>query len=228
MNIGRYILTFMLVSLFLSGCNNADADSPWVNANINFIGDSITEQGFFEHKEYPKIVDQNLNLKSHENYGVGGSAMCIRNNEFDEQFPPLINRWEDIESADIHFILIGTNDYSSEVPIGNKDSIADDEFNGCLNTIIRGLQENYPSSEIVISTILKRKDNNTEIPLEEYNNAIRAKAQEYDIHLFEGYEIEGLDIGTDESVTDDFLHPNAEGAKIIGASLAEFFQQNIR
>lgn len=221
------ILMVLILFMILHGCSSQD-DSSWSDTSVNFIGDSITEQGFLEHKEYPKIVQENLRLSSVENYGVGGSSLCVRHNEFDEQYTPLINRWQDIESADVHFILIGTNDYSSEVPIGNDGSTAYDEFNGCLNTVIRGLQENYPSSEIIISTILKRKDNNTDIPLEEYNNAIRLKAEEYDLHLFEGNKIDGLNIGTDESVTDDFLHPNEKGAEIIGDSVAEFFNENLQ
>lgn len=215
----------VLLIVLLVGCSQV-AVSKQGGRSANFIGDSITEQGFFEHTEYPKVVKSTLGLSSIENYGVGGSSLCLRNEEFNSNYPPLISRWEEIKGADIHFILIGTNDYSFQVPIGEDNSTNLKEFNGCLNIVLGGLKEKYPDDLIVVSTILKRRESDLPIPLTKYNDAIKSKAEEYDLALLDGYNIDGLDIGNDYDgkITDDRLHPNKKGAKLLGEGIADFLE----
>lgn len=216
------VLLSVIIVLYL----RQDVKSNWDSKTIAFIGDSITEQGMFEHKEYPKLVKKELGLSAIENYGVGGSSFCFRNNEYDELYPPLVNRWESIEGADAFFILIGTNDYSSQVPFGKKESLDTSEFNGCLNIVLGGLKEKYPDSLIVVSTILKRKDNEVPVSLTKYNEVLKSKVEEFDLLLFDGYSIEDLDIGSDyeKAITKDRLHPNKNGARILGGAVANYFE----
>ena len=212
----RAILFLIMVNC--TACSN-EPKFTWSDKSANFIGDSITSTG-----EYAEQVKLDLDLSSTSIYGIGGSSLCLRNEELDSNYSPLVNRWNDIEDADLLFILIGTNDYSSQVPLGNSDSTLNTEFNGCLNIVLEGLKEKFPDKLIVISSILKRKDNGVSIPVTEYNVAIESKANQYGIVFFDGFNAEGLDIGSDFDglITADNLHPNSTGAKLLGQKIAEF------
>lgn len=215
-----FVLTTLLI-LFILIVTIINKQVSWEGKSISFIGDSITENSL-----YPEIVKSELGLTSNENYGIGGSTYCLRYNEYDDLYVPLINRWQEVEKSDTFFILMGTNDYSSQVPLGEANSTDKGEFNGCLNIIINGLQEKYPNSQIIISTLLKRRNDNLPITLTDYNNVIKKKAKEFNLVLFDGYNIKELDIGKDYNgvITDDRLHPNENGAKILGQTLAEFLK----
>lgn len=219
-----FLGVIFICALVIVGCSN-EPKSKWDGKTANFIGDSITANSLFDRK-YPYHTKKELGLSTINNYGIGGSALSLRYNEFDEDHPPLVNRWDEIKEADVFFILIGTNDYSSQVPIGNSDSMDPGEFFGGLNIVLGGLKEKFPDKTIIVSTILKRKDNGVPIQVTEYNEAIKSKVEEYDLLLFDGYNIEDFDIGSDfeGNITDDNLHPNKEGAKVLGHKVAEFIE----
>lgn len=193
----------------------------WSGKKANFVGDSITSNGM-----YINTVKEILNLSVVRNYGVGGSSLCYRNNQFDVDYPPLISRWKSIDKdADVLFILIGTNDYTSNVPLGNSDSRNESEFNGALNIIMEGLRKDFPDKLIIFSTILRRVEYNRFIhSVEDYNNAIKEKCKHYGIICFDSWEETGLNFAADieKVTTDDGLHPNEKGAKILGQRIATF------
>ncbi|MGZ0708225.1 SGNH/GDSL hydrolase family protein [Coraliomargarita sp. W4R53] len=172
----------------------------------------------------------------------GGGALCRRNDNsrfegklfrgkpVDLAYPPVVDRWEEMNTdTDLIFILIGTNDASSGVPLGPVDSLNQKEFNGGLNILLPGLKERSPDSVIIISTILKRRSGGaTLIP---YNKAIKDAAERHGVICYDAHSLVGLDLGQelrDKSLTNtaDGLHPNAAGAKIIGNKIAEFINDN--
>lgn len=214
------VLIFIIMNMCLAGCSGNTVGS-WEGKTANFIGDSITSHGI-----YVEVVKDELNLGKVNNFGIARAALCKRYNELDK-YTPLVDRWDNIPSADLHFILIGTNDYSTSVPLGDENSTDVGEFYGCLNTVFKGLKEKHPNELIVVSTILKRRDQGLAIPVEEYNEAIIKKVEEYEFVLFDGYNLENLDLGNDFQglITTDRLHPNEKGARILGEGIADFLKK---
>ena len=226
------LLTYMifvmsLVNVFANG-------SPYKGKKANFIGDSITKGT----QSYVATVKDLLGLSVARNYGIGGGSLCCRNDipwlknrmfngkKIDVTYMPMVRRWQDMDNdADIIFILIGTNDFSSKVPIGAIDSVDKNEFNGGLNIVLKGLKNKYPDKLIVVSTILKRRNENEHLTA--YNASIKDACKRYGIICYDAYSKSGLDFGSEfnqdvMTTTRDGLHPNVAGAKILGQRIAEF------
>jgi len=222
-------MKILCVSIFLltSILNFGDDEMAWNEKKANFIGDSITAGG------YVVTVESDLNLSVARNYGIGGSSLCYRDvPQLDSDYPPVISRWQDMNNdADVIFMMIGTNDYSSQVPLGEIDSVETNEFFGCLNIVLSGLKQKYPSKPIIISTILSRiNDDVYPVHLDIYNNAVRTKVEEYNLYLFESTEKTGMDLKADYNngiynFTDDGLHPNGNGAILLGKSISAYMEQ---
>lgn len=195
----------------------------WYGKKANFIGDSITSG---VNETYVSTVKKILGLSVARNYGVGGSSLCYRDSLSDTNYPPVLSRFEDMDDdADIIFVLIGTNDYSSQVPLGNMNSTNPAEFYGGLNLLLDGLRIKYPDKLVVISNILRRINPNKTIPLSTYNDAIETKCKEKGFIVFDAYNGIGLDFNADYSTkitTLDGLHPNAKGNDILGHRIASF------
>jgi len=226
------LLTYIIFGMLLA---NVFADGlPYKGKKANFIGDSITKGT----QSYVATVKNLLGLSVARNYGIGGGSLCCRNNipwlkdrmfngkKIDATYMPMVRRWQDMDNdADIIFILIGTNDFSSKVPIGGINSIDKNEFNGGLNIVLKGLKKKYPDKLIIVSTILKRRNENEH--LTEYNAAIKDACKRYEIVCYDAYSESGLDFGREfnknvMTTTRDGLHPNVAGAEILGQRIAEF------
>ncbi|BCD21077.1 SGNH/GDSL hydrolase family protein [Bacillus cereus] len=196
--------------------------SVWNGKKANFAGDSITAGSY---GNYLNTVQSILGLSTVRNYGVGGSRLCEFDDENNTLYPPLINRWEAMDNdADIIFILIGTNDASAGVPIGNDDSTNKKEFKGALNIMLGGLRDKYPDKLIIISNQLHRFNDNT-VKLNDYRDATKVMCQKYKMVMYDAFANTGFDFAKgyyDKILTDDGLHPNAKGAAILGRKIAGF------
>ena len=229
------LLACVILGMLLT---NAFGDGlPHKGKKANFIGDSITQGA----KSYVATVKDVLGLSVARNYGIGGGALCYRNDiprleamkfagkRIDAAYPPVVSKWQDMDDdADIVFMLIGTNDFSSGVPLGAVDSVDTKEFNGGLNVVLKGLKKKYPGKVIVVSTILKRTNGGK--PLLPYNTAIRDACKRHGIVCYDAYSKSGLDFAREfhqgaMTTSRDGLHPNAAGAKILGKRIAEFINK---
>ena len=215
-------------------------DSPYEGKRANFVGDSITRN----RNSYVNEVKKLLGLETARNYGIGGGALCHRNSierfkdrrfqgkKIDVAYPPVVSRWEKMDNdADLIFMLIGTNDFSSGVPMGSVDSLNKSEFNGSMNVVLKGLKGKYPGKLIVVSTLLKRRQGGA--LLLPYNDAIEKACKRHGVICYDAHSKVGLDFGQElyekaMKTTTDGLHPNAAGAKIIGQRIAEFISANHR
>jgi lysophospholipase L1-like esterase len=222
---------------------NPSISSYWNGKKANFIGDSITEGGA---GNYVNVVKSILGLSIARNYGIGGDSLAYRNSIYpnptfgssgnqmiDAAYPPVISRWQTMDNdADIIFMLIGTNDYTSQVPLGTDTSTNTNEFKGCLNIVLKGLRDKYPTKMIVVSTLLNRVSHNElTIKIEQYNQAIIDMCKKYRIICYDAYTATGMDLEYDENslteaITIDGLHPNPTGAGILGRSIAGFINSH--
>lgn len=216
------------------------SDSYWNNKIIYFNGDSITagtagEQGLDEGVAYVNTIGDILRFKTIRNYAVGGSRCAVVP---DIEQPSLVERISDMgNDADIIFIMINTNDYASQVPIGNDNSTNTSEFKGALNYIFSYLRETYPEIPVIISTMPTRKPNyanDVELPIhiEQYVQAVIDMVHKYKFILYDAYYDLGLDWRYEwihradgYHTTRDGLHPNQLGAEWIGRKIAEFIKE---
>lgn len=214
-------------------------DCYWNDKIIYFNGDSITagtagEQGLDEGVAYVNTVGDILRFKTIRNYAVGGTRVAVTS---DVEQPSLVERIANMgNDADIIFIMINTNDYASQVPIGNDDSTDTSEFKGALNYVFSYLRENYPTIPIIISTMPTRKpnyDGQTEFPItiEQYRQAVVDMVYKYKFILYDAYYNFGLDWRYEwlhraegYHTTRDGLHPNKIGAELMGRKIAEFIK----
>ncbi len=199
-----------------------------------FLGDSITQgiyytatpNGEFEWHEmdtkYCDVACQILgaNIK---NYGISGTCICPDT----VQLPDLafIKRYMNMDDADLVCVLGGTNDFGTDVKLGNPNDMYENTFYGALNILCEGLAQKYSGKTIVFITPLyrvcdKNKNGNT---LQDYRDAIVQIAH----NKFGFYVIDGLALGLNKDTENlkellfDGLHPSPPAHGIIGKNLAE-------
>lgn len=198
------------------------ATSVWNGCKANFIGDSIV------YGSYGNLVGkiaERLGLSVARNYGIGGSRMA--RTQYDSQYTPVVLRYMDMsDDADIIVVAAGTNDYSTQVPIGDPDSTDMTTFNGALNTIMDGLRKKYPDKLVVFTSILHRyNDKSLPITVDRYREAIAERCEAKHFVFYDSYRYSGFDFAKDyyaKVLTDDGLHPNEKGVEILARKIAGF------
>jgi lysophospholipase L1-like esterase len=199
-----------------------------------YNGDSITQgisiAGVGGKIGYAKTVNQLLYFGEVDNFAVGGTRLA----HVDGESYALVDRLNDMSTdADVVFIMANTNDYASQVPIGDADSTDISTYNGALNTLFTWLKNNYKQQPIIISTMLTRKINYDPvsgdplpISIEQYAQAVRDRVSDYHFILYDAYSWSGLDLRTSATdgtgITNDGLHPNQYGAELLGRKIASF------
>ena len=214
----------------------------WDDKSAVFVGDSITA-GTGTTKIYYEYLKESLGFGSVTAMGVPGSCISTAS-DYGQKNQPLINRYQNVPSADLIVVFMGTNDYGHETPLGSITDSQDGTFYGALNIIIPALVEMHPSSKIVFVTPLHRYGFGTSkilgtkftydnIPngvgatLENYVNAVKNVCKNNGVSVIDLYTESTLDpteAEAREQYMPDGLHPNAAGHKVI----AEIIESHIR
>ena len=147
-----FVLLLGMVSIKIFAIDNDI--NPWEDRSAVFVGDSITA-GSGTTKIYFEYLAERLGLSSVTPMGVGGSCISAASN-YGQYNQPLINRYQNIPSADLIVVFMGTNDYGHETPLGSVNDTQDGTFYGALNTIVPELVSNHTSSKVVFVTPLHR------------------------------------------------------------------------
>lgn len=196
------------------------------NLNIHFLGDSITEGFYADTKEASyvgrfQVQYPNATIR---NYGVGGSCIsntCVWNSE------DMRTRAKRMESdADLIVIYGGTNDFHCMTPLGAPHERTPDTFFGAYNLLLDDLAVRYPSTKIVLCTILPRfdetwpeRDGRVRVaPLAAYVDIIKQIGQMRNLPVIDLFNLEAFrePIPGDKSpLTKDGLHPLNEGHEIL-------------
>ena len=207
--------------------------NPWEDRSAVFVGDSITA-GSGTTKIYFEYLAERLGLSSVTPMGVGGSCISAASN-YGQSNQPLINRYQNIPSADLIVVFMGTNDYGHETPLGSVNDTQDGTFYGALNTIVPELVSNHTSSKVVFvtplhrygfgtSNILGTKYTYDSVPngvgatLGDYAEAITTVCANNDvpvIDLYAEYILDPSDAVIRTEYMPDGLHPNAVGHEVI-------------
>lgn len=214
--------------------------NPWFMKSVNFLGDSITK-GEDPENDYFRMIDDNIAelTRKHfgflfsRNYGIGGSRIT---HQSDSNFAKkgFIDRYMDMENnADLTVIWGGTNDFGSNVEMGNLSDLSDNtKFKPAFYNLLMGCMTTFPNSKILVITPCHRKDsrpdnvaNTAGMTLKDYRDA--------EIEICELLGIPYLDMWTELGFTPfnetqknnympDGLHPNIEGMrKFVGTAICQ-------
>ena len=201
---------------------------------INFLGDSITAGATLKSPEemYTYLVCKHFGAKEN-NYGKGGTRIA-RQDPPDDPCAEDFNRRAPTmdKTADFVFVFGGTNDYGhGTAPIGEPDDQSPYTFYGALNTLCRYLTDTYGREKLCFILPLHRRneedrygDNGAKkvpsLPLCGYVAIIREVLQKYAIEYLDLSQV--FTPENVERLTNDGLHPNAEGHRLIARQLIDY------
>lgn len=193
------------------------------NKNWYAIGDSITEQNI-----YPFFANKILHFNKIYNAGISGGCMK-------DMLAKL--SVEGLGDYDLCTVFCGTNDFSLSTPLG---SINDDRtagtFYGYTKKVIYYVLTGKPNINLMFITPLYRGNydgqptagsaNSAGLKLIDYVNAIIDVCNSYGLPVLNLFYNGGFNELTINIYTDDKLHPNQKGGKLIGEKIAMFINNN--
>ena len=227
------VFVMLISTMPMTALASENEANLWDGRSAVFVGDSITA-GTGTTKIYYEYLKESLGFDSVTPLGVAGSCISAAS-DYGQANQPLINRYQDIPSADLIVIFMGTNDYGHETPLGSVGDTKDGTFYGALNTIVPALVAKHTSSKIVFVTSLHRYGYGTSgilgtkftydnIPngvgatLEDYVSAVKTvciKNGVSVIDLFAECTLDPTNAEVRSKYMPDGVHPNAAGHEVI-------------
>ena len=165
------------------------------------------------------------------NLGIGGTTMTGRDDTgmiVDEESG--IGRVPDILHAapDMVIVLYGANDFAAGKPLGEAGQFRQGTFLWDYDTALRGLIENLPDAQIILSTLVYRADGETPnvlgMVLEDYNGVVRHLADRYGLKLADAGANAGIDARNFAALSADEAHLNDDGHQRLAAFFIECLQ----
>ena len=201
-------------NILKGGGGGGATTSPIEGITIDWIGDSMTNQGVFV-----KYVESNYNTIS--------KKYCANGNTMQNDSMIVTNHLRNADkNADAIVIMGGTNDayYSQTAPgsysLGEIGDTTTDTFCGAIDDMCRYLLENFMGKRILICASPRRTDSYNGTPmndiLEQYVNAEK--------QIVESYGLPFLDLFHEYAhytLTSDGLHPSTVGGNLIGRVIAK-------
>lgn len=193
------------------------------------FGDSIT----YYNRWQPYIIAQTE--MHHNNCGIGGT--CLAGSDENAFHQDVRINAVKATNPDIITILGGANDCFANIPIGTESNLLDMDTNtfiGAYSYILNNLLTWKPSLKIVIlSTTYAHNNgegyNNT---YDKYANACKKVAEYYHLPFVDLYNQSGFNrytMGDDNYAiySDDNIHPNDAGARIIASMVWQKFKETM-
>ncbi|MGF7400548.1 SGNH/GDSL hydrolase family protein [Thermoanaerobacterium thermosaccharolyticum] len=214
------------------------------NIIMNCLGDSTTwgDNGIGtggNEISWTTQIQNFLKFKAIRNYGVNGSRIAITSDRNDS----FVERYKDMEDADVITVLGGVNDFHHDVLLGNPSSFDPHYFYGALNTLILGLLEKYPDKKIIFMTPMKNKFvhptkdypdsfscNKLNLKQVDYVNAIKERCDYYSVPVLDLYKESGISPYSEYQAKlymPDKLHYNKEGYCRLAKKIAEYLSKLI-
>lgn len=210
------------------------AEQPYDFSDVKIacLGDSITEgingaTGKADGLTYPEVMKEVLGAEEVYNLGIGGSTIG------DYWTAAMVNRYMEIpKDTDIIIVYGGINDVFSgtDVTIGDLTELKENTFCGDLDTLLKGLRMNYPTSWLILVTPMDsvtveevRVLNPDMEPIEDYINAMCTLAEKYNVDVIDLFHNNFLN-SYDQGVYDAYVpgcHPTDEGYRVLGEHIAK-------
>lgn len=187
-------------------------------ATLTYVafGDSITygidgnyrvgDSAYRMTNPYPNLVGETLGLQAVRNMGVSGASFCPH--------PDRANMTSNIlgfgGEADIISLLLGVNDFTSKLPLGEPTDRDNTTIYGCLHLISEHFKTLYPDAFIFYMTPFQYKNPDNGIyRLEDVANAVKTVAAEYDIPVLDMYNLGKYELEMNVSPNDG-VHPSQQ------------------
>lgn len=192
----------------------------------NALGDSITIGGGAT-TNYQLLAAPDLGMTTVYNKGQSGTKIANSGSVAD-----MYNRYLTINSdADLITVFGGTNDFSSNIPMGSITDTVNTTFYGALNIICDGLINKYTNAAIAFFTPTPRSNGTTPntlgLTLLDYANAIIVACNKYYIPVLDLYRTSGIYASNTAFRTayiPDGLHPNDAGHQLLAYKMAAFIR----
>ena len=202
-----------------------ESNKKWV-----LFGDSISNT--LLDPDYPYYVIQNLKLTGTVTNAVAGNTSADQLtilNSILTSTPTYFN------SFDIASLLVGVNDWATNVPLGNRQSlITDANFAGRIKAIIEKILTAKPGIKLYVMTPFET--NSVAAPYNSFNTAgytlremsvlISQICSDYSVQCIDLYSLSQLNLKTIPTLLSDGVHPNSAGAKFIGDIVSKAFLSN--
>ena len=231
------LLAVCIVAAF-AACGGATATEPqetepplsYENVTAAFVGDSITRGTAMEagNPIYWERVNDALKFKEVTGLGINGSCYSVTS-EYGLRTEPLPSRYQTIPQADLIFILLGTNDFNMNTPLGTIEDKEDISFYGGMNYTFDRFAEEYPDATVILMTPVRRHgvlwENDQGLKLTDYNDAIKAVAEQRGYILMDLHELSYEKMT--QGVLADAVHPNKFGHQIMAEAITAWLEENI-
>ncbi len=236
------------------------AESPWSGKRMSVCGDSIsTFTGYIpdnysrfypEYGDIPTVEEtwwmqvlERTGMELCSNASYSGSTVSGQSQDNHEGAYACGNqRIADLAGAegswpDVILILMGTNDFLYDIPIGSYDGTSQVQegyirnFSEAYGLMLDKMQMWYPDAQIYCGTIVEVSQwddtgqsspfrNGQELTVKNYNDCIKAVA---DAKGAEVIDVFGCGITYENAMeyTSDGVHPNAAGAALIADKVCE-------
>lgn len=205
---------------------NVTAISTRSSLTICTIGDSITAggstYGYWQETAIPMID----NVGKFYNRGYSGYSFTKYSSG---AYTSILDKTDEIETADVYIVMLGTNDFSRNAPLGSLASAsgAMDSMWGAMKKLYVDLGNKNKNAYIIFCTPLKRNAsptwetaNSLGLKLIDYVNAIKDFCSQYSIPVIDLFNISGISNNTQSTLLYDGLHPNVMGNQRIGRIIA--------
>ena len=211
-------------------------DSPYYGKIAVAYGDSITHGTFTDvgqsspdsvvDKKWCDVVSELVGFKSLTNYAQNGISISSTSSVFPTSALSL--GYKNLrKDAEVILIAAGTNDFGTNVKLGEITDQEDVSFCGGLNVLCKGLKERFPNSIIIFVTPIDRKgarSNSLGHSLDDYRQMIEEIAGGiYGFEVVDG-RCTGFDASSYKFIRDymrDGVHPNREAHVIYGEAVAK-------
>ncbi len=199
-------------------------DTAQPNVAIS-LGDSITygvytpETGGapvpIAERSWSIRIAEDIGATKRENYSISGTCFVPM-----EGTPvpdlALTKRVHEAKGGDNVFIAMGTNDFGCSVPIGEKTDSADTTFYGAVDICFKAIRQNNAWAKVYVVLPIPRSDmqvNSLGKTLDDYRNALRAKAEEFGFSVIDGstYGVDPTDELQRKAYMFDGVHPMPDG-----------------
>ena len=216
---------------------------------VNFLGDSITEGvgvNDIANCRYDNIVAKMCEFSSHNNYSVSGSRLAHQTHPSEKPHYDLCfcGRAHAMDtSADMVIVYGGVNDYfHGDAPFGEIGDTTPSTYCGGVYFLMNYLRENYGEKPIIFMTPARcflRKEVDDSIPsthakkiipgkpLIDYADVIIETAKKFNIKVLDLYRDLGINPYNQydfETYTNDGLHFNDAGHKVLAQKLKDFIE----
>ena len=183
---------------------------------------------------YQRYVLEDFGYDRYLNVSVAGATLT-RSDESYSLLPDILST--DNRNAKICTILLGTNDYYRDLPIGKlvTDGNNYDEYTfiGAYQTAIEHILNDNSKVKLILITPPVRSwtggdtsnKNSLGYSLEDYVNAIIEVGEYYNLPVCDLYHNCGITEDNLNEYTIDGLHPNNEGHALIGEFISRFIRE---